>query len=156
MSLKVYYGKADRLYENTFFRPFASQVSALFEKQNLEGILLGFPVTDLDPYFRPDAILFTPHAALIIDFKHYTDTKKVILPSEDDFKTAPWNTNKTGLTVKGGNSSPNPFVQLQRQSHKLSDLLMPAVDLSVLSCVLFDSDLEVEGSIPGFTRSTFR
>lgn len=155
MSLKVYYGKADRLYENTFFRSFVSQVSALFERNNIEGILLGFPETDLNPAFKPDVIIFTTNVALIVDFKHYSGTKKVVLPDEEEFKSSPWKTDIPDLNVKGGNSSPNPYIQVQRQGKRLLDLLQPAVNLSVIGCVVFDHDVEIVGSIPGRHQKYF-
>lgn len=155
MSLKVYYGKADRLYENTFFRSFVSQVSALFERNNIEGILLGFAETDLNSALKPDVVIFTANVALIVEIKHYPDTKKVMLPNENDFKTSPWKTDIPDLNVQGGNKSPNPYIQVQRQCTRLSDLLQPAVNLSVIGCVVFDHDVEIVGSIPGRHQKYF-
>ena len=113
--LKIYKGEANRSHENTFFRYFSSTLMALFERNGMNGVLLGMPKSLIWDDLQIDALLITKGTITIIDFKDYTGD--VILPNEDVFKYGRWETS-SGIQVKGG-SSVNPFTQLAKQRHKL-------------------------------------
>jgi hypothetical protein len=161
MGLKVFEGKnqASRSYENEFFRAFASTLAAIFDQKGYEGVLLGHPRSLDNKYFQPDCLLITRNSILIIDFKKF-DNMMVHLPSEEAFKTAEWSAEERGarprfVTVKGG-SSVNPFMQLQKQAGWLKDILLQrGIDVSILTRVLFDGDVQIEGTVPGRFQSFF-
>lgn len=77
MSLRVYVGKnqASRRYELEFFRVFASVLSAQFEAEGRDGVLLGHPLSRDNTYFQPDALLITSNSVVIVDFKNFDNAK---------------------------------------------------------------------------------
>lgn len=158
MALKVYAGRnqASRRYELEFFRAFASVLSAQFDAEGREGVLLGHPLSKDNRYFQPDALLITSNSVVIVDFKNF-DNARIRLPDEGGFTTAEWQSvGKNGRAVVKGGSSANPFAQLQKQSRWLTEILKGlGVDVGVQSCVLFHGDVEVVGAIPGRYQAFF-
>ncbi|QKK00610.1 MAG: NERD domain-containing protein [Ignavibacteriota bacterium] len=66
--------------------------------------------------FQIDALLITPKAVCIIDFKNFGG--KITLPrnAKSEFDFGVW-TNENGEPIKGG-SSINPFIQLKTQKER--------------------------------------
>ena len=155
MSLRVYAGKnqASRRYELEFFRVFASVLSAQFEAEGRDGVLLGHPLSRDNTRFQPDALLITSNSVVLVDFKNF-DNARIRLPDEGGFTTAEWKSEE-GVVVKGGNSS-NPFAQLQKQSRWMMEILAESgIEVVVQSCVLFHGDVEVVGKVPGRYQAFF-
>lgn len=156
MALNVFHSKnqANRKYENDFFAEFASNLSALFDKKNYTGVLLGHPVTPEDDHFQPDALLITESAIIIIDFKEFEQHHTIELPSAEKFETGQWKT-RSGIIVKGGYSA-NPFEQLKKKRERLRDLLgHNATNISLQCTVLFAQEVSFNGTIPGKYKSWF-
>jgi len=112
--LEIRRGIAVRHYENSFFREFATNLQKLFEKYNLDGLLIANSECIVDERLQIDALLITKHIVCIIDFKNFGG--KIILPNEDNFFNGIW-TNENGDRIKGG-SSINPYKQLSIQKKK--------------------------------------
>jgi hypothetical protein len=167
MSLEVFSTteSASRGYENQFFDEMASYLSEVFRQRGYEGVLLGFPKTDLDKSLLPDALIVTRSVVLIVDFKNQARSDEIVfLPADADFEKREWRVEKIQQTtraevrsVKGGSSTNvNPFVQLQKQSQKLSELLKRnGIDTVISTCVVFHDDPIIEGKIPGRYQGRF-
>jgi len=112
--LEIRRGIAVRHYENSFFRTFAKNLKNMFDKYNLDGLLIANSECIVDERLQIDTLLITQHAVCIIDFKNFNG--KIVLPHEDDFYNGIW-TNEEGKRVKGG-SSINPYKQLNIQKKK--------------------------------------
>lgn len=109
--LEVRRGLSVRSYENTFFREFAKNLSDLFDKYNLEGVLIGNSQCVHSENLQIDALLLVKNTVCIIDFKNFGGTIK--LPESDSFATEVW-TNELNDMIKGG-SHINPYKQLAQQ-----------------------------------------
>lgn len=63
-----------RSYENTFFREFAKNLSDLFNKYDIEGLLIGNSQCIYSENLQIDALLVTKKTVCIIDFKNFEGT----------------------------------------------------------------------------------
>jgi hypothetical protein len=108
---------AVRSYENTFFREFSKNLSAMFDRYSIDGVLIGNSECESTEKLKIDSLLITNNAVLLIDVKNYSGD--IILPSADaDFSNGIWKTGN-GITIKGG-SYVNPFKQLFEQKRMFS------------------------------------
>ena len=69
--LEIRRGKAVRHYENSFFREFAKNLKNMFDKYNLDGLLIVNSECTVDERLQIDTLLVTKHVVCIIDFKNY-------------------------------------------------------------------------------------
>ena len=109
--LEIRRGLSVRSYENTFFREFAKNLSDLFDRYNLKGVLLGNPQCLLSDNLQIDALLLVNNAICIIDFKNFGG--RINLPPPLSFESEIW-TNEANDMIKGG-SHINPYKQLTQQ-----------------------------------------
>jgi hypothetical protein len=131
-------------------------LAKLFEARGFSGVLMGFPLTDQDEKFKPDALILTKNVILIVDFKNF-DNRIVKLPAESMFKSSPWISREVEMRTRMpdtasvlGGSSINPFVQLQSQALRLKRLLPSSFsETPVQTSVLFQGEVIVDGVIPG-------
>ena len=156
--LKIYKGEANRSHENTFFRYFSRTLVSLFDRNGIDGVLLGMPKSLIWDDLQIDALLITKGTITIIDFKDYMG--EVILPNEDVFKYGRWETS-SGIQVKGG-SSVNPFTQLAKQRYKLIQILDRTLDRdiriskkNISTMVCFCNPVNIIGSIPASLKLSF-
>ena len=114
--LEIRRGTAAKNYENVFFREFAANLKKMFDKYSLDGLLIANSECEAESRLQIDALLITPKAVCIIDFKNFGG--KITLPknAKSEFEFGFW-TNETGEPTKGG-SSINPFVQLKTQKQR--------------------------------------
>lgn len=113
--LEVRRGLSVRSYENTFFREFAQNLSLLFDRYDLEGVLIGNSICAASENLQIDGLLIVNNTLCIIDFKNYGGV--ITLPDHKDFMDSVW-TNESGDLVKGG-SHINPYKQLAQQKKAL-------------------------------------
>jgi len=146
--LHLYKGKSSKSYENVFFRIIAKQLTQLFEQRNWDGLLIGMPACRVREDLQIDCLLVTAQQMIIIDFKKYNGTLQ--LPVEEEFTYGQWLLNDD-VIVKGG-SSVNPYSQLKKQKHKLSDQLkrrLPCFDKKTISTIAcFHDKTDIIGNIP--------
>ena len=114
--LEVRRGIAVRSYENRFFREFAQNLVELFERYDLNGVLIGNPECKLVSHLQIDALLLTQHSVCIIDFKNFEGV--INLPKHSEFESQTW-TNADNQIIKGG-SYINPYLQLSKQKKALT------------------------------------
>ena len=69
--LEVRRGIATKSYENSFFREFAKNLSQMFEKYNMDGLLVGNSECTVENRLQIDALLITQNVVCIIDFKNF-------------------------------------------------------------------------------------
>ena len=55
-------------YENSFFREFSKHLYNSFKEKNLNGVIIGSPLCEVDERLQIDALLITPSVVCIIDF----------------------------------------------------------------------------------------
>jgi hypothetical protein len=110
----------EQTHENEAFRRVAILLEAFFRENNWNGLLIGNPYTEGFDHFKPDAILFTPHAAVIIDLKEYKG--ELALPDDSKYENERWLINGT-IPVWGG-SSINPFCQIGKLKKTYSEILL--------------------------------
>lgn len=155
--LEVRRGLSVRSYENTFFREFAQNLSMLFERYGLNGVLIGNSICTQSENLQIDGLLVTNNTLCIIDFKNFGGA--ITLPSHQDFADSVW-TNESGDLIKGG-SHINPYKQLTQQKRSMiwvhhnsplkeaiqehGDLLNPSHAKRI---VCFQHPIELIGSIP--------
>lgn len=146
--LEVYKGReASKQYENSFFRELANNLVAVFEKKNMDGVLIGHSRTDKNDYLKPDCLLITENRILIIELKK-RDKQEIFLPNESNFSSDKWKTS-VGVPVEGGKSI-NPFEQVRRQSKWLANIATSSDNTGgIATLVLFSGDVTIQGSIPG-------
>ena len=155
--LEIRKGTAAKNYENTFFREFAENLSNLFDKYSLDGLLIANSECELEKRLQIDALLITTNAVCLIDFKNFGG--KITLPknAKSEFDFGRW-TNEKGDIIKGG-SSINPFIQLKNQKERFIDVVKKQIQrrLSKSDCfnpyhtvrtVCFQKPIELIGSIP--------
>lgn len=152
--LEVRRGLSVRSYENTFFREFAKNLSDLFNKYNLEGVLIGNSQCVHSENLQIDALLVVKNTVCIIDFKNFSGTIK--LPKDDSFATEAW-TNESNDMIKGG-SHINPYKQLFQQKKALTwvyhnsklktDLGKRFNPSHTKKIVCFHNPITLDGSIP--------
>ncbi len=168
--LEIRRGIAVRHYENSFFREFAKNLKNMFDKYNLDGLLIANSECIADERLQIDTLLITQHVVCIIDFKNFSG--KIILPHEEDFYNGIW-TNEEGTRIKGG-SSINPYKQLSIQKKKflsnprreikgiyekhiknnimISDCFNPR---HILRIVCFQNKISIQGEIPSRDKIDF-
>jgi len=170
MMLEIRRGKAVRHYENSFFREFAKNLKNMFDKYNLDGLLIANSECTVDERLQIDTLLVADHVVCIIDFKNFGG--KIILPTEDDFYNGIW-TNENGKRVKGG-SSINPYKQLSIQKKKflnnerkniigiyekfIKDNIAKEDKFNpkhILKMVCFQKEITLEGEIPAKNQIDF-
>jgi len=168
--LEIRRGIATRHYENIFFREFAKNLKNLFDKYNIDGLLIANSECSVDERLQIDALLITKHTVCIIDFKNFGG--KIFLPDSDNFFNGIW-TNENGDRIKGG-SSVNPYKQLSIQKKKfLSNLKRNIIGIyekyirdklykddkfnprHILRIVCFQNKIEIIGEIPPRDRIDF-
>ena len=103
--LEIRRGIAVRHYENSFFRLFARNLQNMFDKYNLDGLLIANSECEVNSRLQIDTLLITQHAVCIIDFKNFSGN--IILPNEDNFYDGIW-LDQNNQRVKGG-SAINPY-----------------------------------------------
>ena len=107
--LEIRRGTAARSYENTCFREFSKNLSALFEKYSLDGLLIANSECEAEPRLQIDALLITANTICLIDFRNFEGD--IYLPQSDkDFSDGKW-VNQSNDIITGG-SSINPYKQL--------------------------------------------
>ncbi|WP_182407289.1 NERD domain-containing protein [Psychrobacter sp. GP33] len=155
--LEIRRGLSVRSYENTFFREFAQNLSMLFDRYGLEGILIGNSICVQSENLQIDGLLVANNTVCIIDFKNFGGA--ITLPNHKDFADSVW-TNESGDLIKGG-SHINPYKQLTQQKRAMiwvhhnsplkeaiqahGDLLNPSHAKRI---VCFQHPIELIGSIP--------
>lgn len=113
--LEILRGLSVRSYENTFFREFAQNLSMLFDRYGLDGILIGNSICVQSENLQIDGLLVANNTVCIIDFKNFGGA--ITLPSHQDFADSVW-TNESGHLIKGG-SHINPYKQLTQQKRAM-------------------------------------
>lgn len=145
-------------YENTFFREFSRHLYNSFKDKNISGVLIGSPLCEVDERLQIDALLITPKAVCIIDFKNFGG--KITLPqnTKSEFDFGVW-TNENGEPIKGG-SSINPFIQLKTQKERFIKVVEKHIKVKLLQsgssfnafhtvrAVCFQKPIELVGKIP--------
>lgn len=162
--LEIRKGTAAKNYENTFFRKFAENLSNLFDKYSMDGLLIANSECELEKRLQIDALLVTTNAVCIIDFKNFGG--KITLPknAKSEFDFGRW-TNEKGDIIKGG-SSINPFIQLKNQKDKFITVVEKQIQkkLAKSDCfnpyhtvrtVCFQKPIELIGSIPSKEELNF-
>lgn len=158
--LKVYVGQnqANKQYENSFFRSFANTLSAVFQEEQRNGILIGHPSSIDDKDLMMDCLLITQHSLLIIEFKK-RDQAIIHLPREAEFRSLAWQSEdrKSGdfSNVAAGNAL-NPFDQVSKQQDRLRAICQGlSISVPIHSTVIFQGDVTTTGQIPGKYQGWF-
>lgn len=158
-------GTATKNYENTFFREFADNLKKMFDKYSLDGLLIANSECEAESRLQIDALLITPKAVCIIDFKNFGG--KITLPknAKSEFDFGVW-TNENGEQIKGG-SSINPFIQLKTQKERFIKVvekhIQPKLPLRgssfnafhTVRAVCFQKPIELNGKIPSNEELNF-
>lgn len=156
--LEIRKGTATKNYENTFFREFADNLKKIFDKYSLDGLLIANSECEAESRLQIDALLVTPKAVCIIDFKNFGG--KISLPknAKSEFDFGIW-TNEKGEPIKGG-SSINPFIQLKTQKERFIKVVEKHIQAKLPLCgssfnafhtvraVCFQKPIELVGKIP--------
>lgn len=163
--LEIRKGTATKNYENTFFREFADNLKNMFDKYSLDGLLIANSECEAESRLQIDALLITPKAVCIIDFKNFGG--KITLPknAKSEFDFGVW-TNENGEQIKGG-SSINPFIQLKTQKERFIKVvekhIQPKLPLRgssfnafhTVRAVCFQKPIELNGKIPSNEELNF-
>lgn len=163
--LEIRKGTATKNYENTFFREFADNLKKMFDKYSLDGLLIANSECEAESRLQIDALLITPKAVCIIDFKNFGG--KITLPknAKSEFDFGVW-TNENGEQIKGG-SSINPFIQLKTQKERFIKVvekhIQPKLPLRsssfnafhTIRAVCFQKPIELNGKIPSNEELNF-
>lgn len=162
--LEIRKGTATKNYENTFFREFADNLKKMFDKYSLDGLLIANSECEAESRLQIDALLITPKAVCIIDFKNFGG--KITLPknAKSEFDFGIW-TNENGEQIKGGNSI-NPFIQLKTQKERFIKVveknILPKLSQSdsfnafhTVRAVCFQKPIELNGKIPSNEELNF-
>ena len=163
--LEIRKGTATKNYENTFFREFADNLKKMFDKYSLDGLLIANSECEAESRLQIDALLITPKAVCIIDFKNFGG--KITLPknAKSEFDFGIW-TNENGEPIKGG-SSINPFMQLKTQKERFIKVvekhIQPKLPRSgssfnafhTVRAVCFQKPIELNGKIPSNEELNF-
>lgn len=154
--LEIRKGIATKSYENTFFREFADNLKKMFENYSLDGLLIANSECVVERRLQIDALLVTPKAVCIIDFKNFGG--KIILPGNSESEHGIWK-NEKGEQIKGG-STLNPFIQLKKQKERFIKVveqhIKPKLPLygssfnasHTVRAVCFQKPIELVGKIP--------
>lgn len=163
--LEIRKGTATKNYENTFFREFADNLKKMFDKYSLDGLLIANSECEAESRLQIDALLITPKAVCIIDFKNFGG--KITLPknAKSEFEFGTW-TNENGEQIKGG-SSINPFIQLKNQKERFIKVvekhIQPKLPLRgssfnafhTVRAVCFQKPIQLIGKIPSSEELNF-
>ena len=161
--LEIRRGTAERSYENTFFREFAENLGKMFEKYNIDGLLIANSKCEVESRLQIDALLIANNCICLIDFKNYAG--EIILPKNDnDFLEGTWVT-KDNIKVKGG-SYINPYKQLTVQKSRFSKVYQKHINENIYSedtanpkhakkIICFQKPIKLVGSIPSRDEITF-
>ena len=115
MALEIRYNKA-RSFENEAFRRIAKMLTKYFQEKKYDGLLIGNPIIDDYPKFRPDIMLYFNNGCIIFDLKDGLGNLS-IPTSKDEFRKIPWKLD--GRVVKAGyETNINPFNQLDLMQKK--------------------------------------
>lgn len=118
--LEIRRWKANRTYENIFFRDFAKNLKNFFDNKLIDWLLIANSVCELDETLQIDALLITNRSICIIDFKNFW--WKINLPNNEySFWHIQW-TDWEWTIIKWG-SSINPYSQLYKQKGKFSSIV---------------------------------
>lgn len=161
--LEIRRGIAAKNYENSFFREFAKNLSQMFEKYNIDGLLIGNSECLIETRLQIDGLLITRNVVCIIDFKNFSG--EITLPNTSDFLYGRWTTSN-GEMVKGG-SSINPYCQLKTQRKRFYDVFKSSIESKLpinnyfnpghtVRIVCFQKDIELNGSIPPEDEVNFK
>jgi hypothetical protein len=155
----------DQNYENSFFRIFSRSLYEKFEQKNLEGVLLGNPVSEKDSRLQIDALLVTLKVICIIDFKNYEG--QITLPSLQDFESdlGLW-LCEDGNYVKGGNCQ-NPFIQLKIQKKRFIQIFQNYIEKNLnlddfcnpyhtIRIVCFQKLITLQNQVPNKHEKNFK
>lgn len=163
--LEIRKGTATKNYENTFFREFADNLKKMFDKYSLDGLLIANSECEAESRLQIDALLITPKAVCIIDFKNFGG--KITLPknAKSEFDFGIWR-NEDGEPIKGG-SSINPFIQLKNQKERFIKVIEKHISNKLSLCdslfnafhtvraVCFQKPIELVGKIPSNEELNF-
>ena len=163
--LEIRKGTATKNYENTFFREFADNLKKMFDKYSLDGLLIANSECEAESRLQIDALLITPKAVCIIDFKNFGG--KITLPknAKSEFDFGVW-TNENGEQIKGG-SSINPFMQLKTQKERFIKVVEKHIQPKLPLCgssfnvfhtiraVCFQKPIDLNGKIPSNEELNF-
>lgn len=161
--LEIRRGIAARNYENSFFREFAKNLHEMFEKYDMDGLLIGNSECAVENRLQIDALLITKQVVCIIDFKNFEG--QINLPRPSDFLYGRW-TNSNNELIKGG-SSINPYCQLKTQRKRFYDVFknniesnLPTSDIfnpgHTVRVVCFQKPIELIGNIPPEDEVNFK
>ncbi|UZS00091.1 ATP-dependent helicase [Chondrinema litorale] len=161
--LEVRRGIAAKSYENSFFREFAKNLSQMFEKYNMDGLLVGNSECTVENWLQIDALLITQNVVCIIDFKNFGG--EITLPRTSDFLYGRW-TDSNGEMVKGG-SSINPYCQLKTQRKRFYDVFKSSIESKLpkdnyfnpghtVRIVCFQKEIHLNGGIPPEDEVNFK
>jgi len=163
--LEIRKGTATKNYENTFFREFADNLRKMFDKYSLDGLLIANSECEVESRLQIDALLVTPKAVCIIDFKNFGG--KITLPknAKSEFDYGVW-TNENGEPIKGG-SSVNPFIQLKTQKERFVKVVEKHIQAKLpqsasifnafhtIRAVCFQKPIDLNGKIPANEELNF-
>lgn len=161
--LELRRGRAVRSYENTFFRDFAENLGKMFERYNIEGLLIANSECEVESRLQIDALLIAKNCICLIDFKNFSG--EIILPKNDnDFLKGKWVT-KDKKRVRGGNSI-NPYKQLCVQKVRFSEVYDKHIKENIYSedtanpshakkIICFQKPIKLVGSIPNRDEINF-
>ena len=161
--LEVRRGIAAKNYENSFFREFAKNLSQMFNKYRIDGLLIGNSECSVENRLQIDALLVTQNAVCIIDFKNFEG--EICLPKTCDFLYGRW-TNKEGKIIKGG-SFINPYYQLKKQRERFYRVFNSNIESNLPSgnyftpahtvrVVCFQKEIQLNGRIPSKDEVNFK
>ena len=154
--LEIRRWKANKAYENTFFRVFAKNLKDFFDRENKEGLLIANSFCEIDETLQIDALLITESSICLIDFKNFW--WKINLPNnENNFWYSEW-TNEEWVRIKGW-SSINPYQQLFKQKWKFSRIVKNKIISRIIKddyinpshtkkIVCFQKNININGNIP--------
>ena len=66
--LEIRRGTANRTYENIFFREFSKNLAGMFEKYDVDGLLIGNSECEVESSLQIDVLLIVKNSICIIDF----------------------------------------------------------------------------------------
>jgi len=162
--LEIRKGTAAKNYENTFFREFAANLKKMFDKYSLDGLLIANAECEVENRLQIDALLITPRAVCIIDFKNFGGQITLPKSSKSGFDFGVWR-NENAEVIKGG-SSVNPFIQLRKQKERFTKVIgrqitnkLPQGNVfnafHTVRAVCFQKPVEIIGKIPASEELNF-
>lgn len=165
--LEIRKGTATKNYENTFFREFADNLKKMFDKYSLDGLLIANSECEAESRLQIDALLITPKAVCIIDFKNKGGKIKLPGNAKNEFEFGRWTTDVPNEYVLAGSSNNmNPFAQLKRQKERfvkvVENHILPKLPQSdsfnvfhTVRAVCFQKTIELVSKIPSNEELNF-